>query len=334
MPLWFGLSACKPAAPKKQVVVYSPHGQEILDEFGAAFHAAHPDIEFVGRFVSPLQVLSQLRIDTRSPKIDVWWGGTSAFFSQGVAENLLQPYRPSWADASKTEYHDAKDFWYAQFLQVPAVMFNSNIYKVEDIPKSWAELLDPKWKDKIVIREPMDSGTMKTIYSGIIWRLGGAEHKSDAGYDFLKKLDAQTKSYLPNPQALYDRIGKSSEGYISLWNVTDIIFQAKANGYPFGFRVFEDPVPLSVDPIGIIAGAPHSEEAKLFYEFVTSKENCVKLAKEHYRILARTDISKDDLPAEMNAIQFQPMDISFEAFDKLQNEWMETWRKTIRNPEK
>lgn len=322
------------APAKRQVVVLSPHGQEILDQFEKLFEAAHPDIDMTGRFLPTGQILGQLGIDKDSPKADVWWGGTSAFFNQAKEKGLIAPYKPTWAEALPAGRHDAGDYWHAQFLQVPAVMFNSNLLKAEDAPSTWAGLLEPRWKEKIVIREPMDSGTMKTIFAGMVWELAGPSRDPAAGYDFLKKLDAQTRTYLPNPQALYDRVAKSPEGYISLWNVTDIVFQAKANGYPFGFRAPSGPVPVSVDPIAIVAGAPHPEEAKLFYEFATSAESCGILAREHYRIPARTDIPREQWAPEIRELQFSALEADPAEFDKLQAEWMEHWRSAIRDPGK
>ena len=329
-------SAAKPLAAGRRgsVVVFSPHGQEMLDEYAAAFHRAYPGIEVTGRFVPTGQILSQLRIDRSSPRIDVWWGGTSAFFSQAAKEALLQPYRPSWAVALPEGFHDPNDLWYGQFLTVPAIMFNKNIQTREQIPSTWEALLEPQWRDRIVIREPLDSGTMKTILTGLIWRLGGPNHDPQPGYEFLKRLDGQTHAYLPNPQALYDRVAKSAEGYISLWNLTDIIFQAKANGYPFDYRVPEGPFPFAVDPIAIVAGAPHPGEARLFYEFATSKENCLKMARDHFRILARNDIAPNELPEWMNGLRLEPMPVKTEDFDRLQTEWMDHWRQAIRDSNK
>jgi len=163
---------------------------------------------------------------------------------------------------------------------------------------------------------------------------GGDRGDSAPGYQFLKNLDVQTKTYLPDPQALYDRIAKSEEGYISLWNVTDIIFQTEANQYPFGWRIPSGPVPISVDPIGLIANSPNPTDAELFYEFVTSRENCLKMARDHYRILARTDIAPEELPEKMKAIAFEPLSFDAAAFDKAQLEWMEHWFKSIRDSEK
>lgn len=318
----------------RKVVVYTPHGQEMLDEYKKAFEAAYPDIAVVGRFVPTGEILSQLAIDKATPQVDVWWGGTSAFFSQAKEQRLLAPYKPSWAAAVKPEYHDKNDFWYAQFLQVPAIMFNKNIYKMEDIPATWEGLLDPKWKGKVIIREPLDSGTLKTIFSGIVWLMGGAKGNPEPGYEFLKKLDAQTRSYIPNPQALYDRVAKSEAGYITLWNLTDVLFQRGANAYPFEGRVPEGPVPVSLDPIALIANGPNPTEAKLFYEFVTSKENCIKMTQVHYRILARDDIKAEELPSWMAGVRFEPMQADLMEFDRAQVEWMKHWQTSIRDPGK
>lgn len=329
--------AVSPAgSARREVVVHSPHGQEMLDEFEKLFEAAHPEIDVIGRFVPTGQILSQLRIDKSSPRVDVWWGGTTAFFGEAVREGLLQPYEPSWSGVARPDYRDPAHHWYAQFVQVPAVMFNSALMKPEDAPARWDDLLDPKWKDRIVIREPRDSGTMKTILTGLIWsRAGDGPDRDPApGLDFLKRLDANTRKYLPNPQALYDQVAKSREGYLSLWNLTDIVFQARANGYPFGFRVPEDPVPVSLDPIGIVAGAPHLEEARLFYEFVTSKESCLRLASEHYRILARTDVAPEELPEVLREARYTAMEFEPGEFDRMQIEWFGRWEKEVRDPEK
>lgn len=318
----------------REVVVFTPHGQELLDEFIALFEEAHPDINVVGTFVPTGKILSRLRIDKEDPQADVWWGGTSAFFGQAKAEGLLQPYEPSWSDNVPDRFHDSEHAWYAHFLQVPAVMFNRNIYEAAQVPGTFEGLLSPAWKDKIVIREPMNSGTMKTIYSGLVWSRGGAQGNPHPGYGFLESLDAQTRSYLPDPQALYDRIARSEAGYISLWNLTDIIFQSEANRYPFGYRIPSDPVPISLDPIAVVNGAPHLEEAKLFYEFVTSKESALRLAKNHYRIIARRDIPKEELPNIMEGIEFTAMELDLAEFDRHQIEWMQHWLDSIRDPEK
>jgi iron(III) transport system substrate-binding protein len=330
-----GESRAAPAGARtRQVVVFSPHGQEILDAFEAAFEAAHPDIDVVTRDMGTGDIFTQLRIDKAAPRVDVWWGGTTAFFNQAKTEGLLQPYRPTWAEAVAPAHRDPDDLWFAQFEHVAAVTFNRDIMTPDDAPATWDALLDERWRNRIVIREPMQSGTMKTIFAAQIWRLGGEARDPAPGYEYLKQLDSRTRAYLPNPTALFDRIAQSAAGYISLWNLTDIIFQAERNQYPFGYRIPEGPTPTWLDPIGIVAGAPHLEEAKLFYEFVTSKESGLRMARENFRILTRTDIADEEKPDWQRAIRFTPMEIDVDAFDRLQVEWMEHWRREIRDPDK
>jgi len=321
-------------ARSRRVVVFTPHGQEMLDEYEAAFEAAYPDIDVVGRFIPTGQILSQLRIDRASPKVDVWWGGTTAFFTQAKQEGLLEPYRPSWAEAVEPDFRDVDDAWYAQFIQAPAIIYNVHIYDPRDVPQTWEELLDPKWAGKIVIREPLHSGTVKTIFTGLIWAMGGPDRDTGPGYAFLKRLDAQTRAYLPDPQALYDRVARSPAGYISLWNVTDAIFQREANGYPFGFVIPRGPAPISLDPIAIVARGPNPAEARLFYEFVTSKEAGLRMARDHFRLLARRDIPPEAVPEILAAVKFEPLHVDLAEFDRLQVEWMRHWQDHIRSPEK
>ena len=74
-------------------------------------------------------------------------------------------------------------------------MFNSNSYCAGEVPGTWEELLSPAWNGKIVIREPMDSGTMKTIFTGLIWSLGGWEHDHAAGFEFLRRERSGRRGY-------------------------------------------------------------------------------------------------------------------------------------------
>ena len=81
-------------------------------------------------------------------------------------------------------------------------------------------------------------------------------------------------------------------------------------------------------------GRQRRGQARLFYEFVTSKESSIRLARDHFRFLARNDIPAQELPAWMQSIRFDPMAIDLAEFDRLQMEWMQHWRDAIRDPDK
>ncbi|MCX7012509.1 MAG: extracellular solute-binding protein [Candidatus Sumerlaeota bacterium] len=330
--LWFAWNLCAAgSAAAARVVVYSPHGPEILAEMKARFEAAYPDTRVEVQYLSQTDILAKLRAERNNPYCDVWWGGTTQFFDQGAAEGLLQPYKPTWAAAVGPEFRHPNDYWYGQFIQVPCFLFNEKLMSAKDAPRDWDDLLDPKWKGRIVIREPLASGTMKTIFSAMILRQIQAGKTEADGFQWLKRLDEQTAAYVPSPEALFEKIGKSPAGYVSLWNVTDALFQKNRNHYPFGFVVPAGPAPVSVDALAIAAASANVEGARRFYEFCSNVENSKWLAEVHYRFNARADLPPDTIPEWRKGVSFTPMQVDWADFNAKVGPWMERWQKEIRD---
>src|SRR5947208_7521611 len=80
------------------VVVYSPHGRDLLLLMERSFEAKHPEIDVRWLDMGSQEVYDRVRTEAPNPQGDVWFGGPPSLFSRGVADGLLIPYRPSWAD--------------------------------------------------------------------------------------------------------------------------------------------------------------------------------------------------------------------------------------------
>jgi iron(III) transport system substrate-binding protein len=173
---------------KPVVVVYSPHGADVLRDYETLFEQAHPEVDVQWLDMGSEDVYAKVRAERGRPAGDVWWGGPATLFRQAASEGLLEAYRPSWADAEKPAYRDAGDRWYATHLSPLAIMFNNRRYRKEDMPQTWDALLDPKWKGKITLRKPAPSGAMRTFLGAMIVRAGS----EDAGFAWLKQLHAAT----------------------------------------------------------------------------------------------------------------------------------------------
>ena len=175
------------------------------------------------------------------------------------------------------------------------IAFNNLELTKESAPGDWDELLDPRWRDLIVIRYPLASGTMRTVYSGMIWRTYRDSGMPDAGYEWLTRLDANTKDYAADPNMMFQKLARK-EGLVSIWLMSDIMLQVDRYEYPFGFVVPASGAPVLTDGIALIANSRNPDDARLFYEFVTNVDNTVMQASEYYRIPTRGDIPKDRLP--------------------------------------
>lgn len=314
-----------------KVVVYSPHGKDIEGEFEKLFEEKYPGVDVQILDMGSQQVLDRVRSEKANPQGDIWWGAPSVMFEQARKEGLLEPYQPSFANALPEKFR-AEDFSWTGTSQTPEViMYNADRVKPEEAPKDWDDLLDPKWKDKIIIRQPLASGTMRTIFTAMIDK-EAKKHNGDVnkGYEWLKKLDVNTKEYVSSPDILYNKLGRG-EGLVTVWNMPEAQMLIAKN-YPFAYVIPESGTPVITEGIAKIKGAKHPKAAEAFYEFVNSPEALKLLAEKYNRIPTRTDIT--DIPKWMKETEIKEMPIDYNYLQQNEKEWMGHWDKKIKNQSK
>jgi iron(III) transport system substrate-binding protein len=328
--LLFTLSACKPAGTdnKRSLLIYTPHGQDMLRAFVERYKQVHPDVDVQFFDMGSQEVLARLRVERNRPQGDLWWGAAHTSFQTAADENLLAPYRPTWADKVPAGSRDANDYWYGTFDTPEVIVYNSEAVSAADAPRDWDDVLDPKWRDKVLIRNPNPSDSMRAIFGGMIWRFYKDTNSPQGGYDWLRKLDANVHEYTADGTLLMQKLARR-EGLISLWNMPDARLYQDQKKLPIAYNIPTSGTPVIIDGIAIIKGAPHEEEAKRFYEFVTTPESLEFAAQNFYRIPARTDLDRSKLPAWMNE-PFVRMPVDWELLKRDGGEWLRYWDTEIR----
>src|SRR5947209_13578222 len=134
--------------------------------------------------------LDRLRAEKSNPQAGFLWGGTLQGLEQAADEGLLAPSNPAGAGVIDPARKDPQGRWFAEMLLPEVIIYNHELLKPRQAPKDWDDLITPAFKGKIVIRDVMPSGTMRTIYSAMMYRQSAASGTPDAGYAWLKKLDA------------------------------------------------------------------------------------------------------------------------------------------------
>src|SRR5881394_3987145 len=81
------------------LVIYSPHGRDLLTLFERRFEALHPDIDVRWLDMGSQDVYDRVRSERANPQADVWFGGPSLILAPASRDSLLDCHRPSWADA-------------------------------------------------------------------------------------------------------------------------------------------------------------------------------------------------------------------------------------------
>jgi len=310
-----------------KVVVYSPHGTDILGDFQKQFEEEYGiDMEFLD--MGSQEILDRIRSEENNTQADIWWGAPQVNFNQAADEGLLAEYKPSYADSLEDIYHHSDWFWSGTSMTPQVILYNNQNVSEEESPKDWDDLLDPKWEDEIIIRYPLASGGMRTIFSAIIYDL---DHEDpEKGFEWLGKLDENTKEYSANPEIMYNQVAKGV-GNISIWNMPDTVELAEEKEYPFSYNLPESGTPVLTEGIAVIDNAPHPKAAEAFYEFVNTPEAAKLLAESYYRIPTRDDI--EELPDWIEETEIVPMDVDWELFEEKEDEWMEYWDNNIKNTE-
>jgi iron(III) transport system substrate-binding protein len=193
------------------------------------------------------------------------------------------------------EARDAKGAWFGTYLTPEVIAYNTNAVTAAEAPKDWDDVLDPKWKGKVLIRDPIASGSMRAIFGAILARSVARTGSTAEGWEWLRRLDANTKEYVLNPALLYQKLGRE-EGTITLYNMPDIATLLQRTRTPVGYVIPASGTPLLVDAIALVKGAKHPELAKEFYEYVSTPAALAIAAEKFVRIPARTDVSVDSLP--------------------------------------
>jgi len=122
-------------AEKIPLVVYSPHGKDMLEDFEKKFEAANPNVDVIWLDMGSQDAYDRIRTEKANPQADVWWGAPSTIFMRAAKEGLLAPYRPSWAEQVAQENRGVNDTWYGTFITPEVIAFNTRLLSNSSAPK-------------------------------------------------------------------------------------------------------------------------------------------------------------------------------------------------------
>jgi iron(III) transport system substrate-binding protein len=323
------LSACS-GDHRTPVVLYSPHGRDQLTLLERAFEQQRPDIDVRWLDMGSQEILDRLRFERVNPQADVWFGGPATIFDRGVRDSLLVPYRPVWADRIDSSGFGPDGFYYSVYRTPAVIAFNSRAVSRAEAPQDWDEVLDQRWKMKVIIRDPMASGTMRAIWGLILARSVRETGDTAPGMAWLRRLDGQTKTYTINPALLFEKLARQ-EGLISLWDLQDILI-TQSKGIPLGYVFPRSGTVVIQDAIGLVRGSKHPEAAQAFIDYAGSQQAQLLAAREVFRLPARTDLPTDSVPQWVAKVEREMVvaDLDWDLLSRCSSAWMSYWDQHVR----
>jgi iron(III) transport system substrate-binding protein len=164
----------------------------------------------------------------------------------------------------------------------------------------------------------------------ILARSVAATGSPEAGFEWLRRLDAQTKEYTSNPALLFEKLQRR-EGLVTIWELSDILLRQR-QGVPMGFRLASSGTPVINDAFGLVRDAPHADAARGFIEFVGGREAQELAARDAFKLPVRTDLPPDELPewARKVLAELRPAVYDRELAAREAARWMARWDREVR----
>ena len=280
------------AQAQKKLVVYTSNESTLNDlVFGAFKQETGIEVEPVA--AGSGVVVRRMQAEKARPLGDIVWGISRSLLQTNKA--LFEPYASKNKDATPAEYRDPDNLWIGNNLHLLIVLHNTKLLPEAEAPRSWADLLDPKWKGKIAFTDPANSGSAYSTLTMLVDLWGGG----DAGWKKVGELFRNLK----------------------VLNRSSLVFQGVGNGeYPLGISLEyagpmwaaggapvkvvypADGTTASMEGVAIVKGGPNPDSAKAFVDFINRKDVREEILKKTFRRPTRSDVDLAKLPGGMPAM--------------------------------
>ena len=254
-------------AAKKEgkVVFYTSIEVQVAEKVGKAFEAKFPGVKVQVERSGSERIFQRLAQEYGSniSAADVVSTSDAAHFVVWKRQGWLAPYLPEdVALHFPAEQRDPDDTYASWRVSLSVMGYNTKLLKPEEAPKSYADILDPKWSGKMVKANPSYSGTALTATHQIA---------RDIGWQFFEKLAAlkvmQVQSSTEPPKKL-----SLGERAVMVDGNEYVILQMRREGNPVQIIYPAEGTPLIISPSAVMKRAPNPNAARLLQSYLFTRE--------------------------------------------------------------
>ena len=261
------VSCAKKSDPQaQQVVLYCSVDQAVAEPIIAAFEE-RSGIEVLARFdteaAKTVGLVQRLRAEKAAPVADVFWSGEIFYTIRLAREGLLASYQDEQSSTWPNAFKDRSFLWHGFALRGRVIGYHTD--RVTDPPRSLEDVLDPRWKGRVVMATPEFGTTGGDVTSWFV------HYGPDQAGEILKGLKANGIR-LADGNSTAVRMVATGQADVCFTD-TDDIYAAKRNGWPLAM------VPLDQAGRGnlvipntaaIVKNGPNAENARVLMAFLLS----------------------------------------------------------------
>ena len=249
-------SAAPKADEKMELVLLSAGKEKESLAIIEAFNAVYPNITVTHLEKDSGDVLTLVQQKSSDSDVVLLIAQDSL---EPMAKNLY-PYKNANDAKFEDAYKDAEGRWYACSMPLQTFMYNTDLLKGDDIPKSWYDLADPKYKGKIIMTDPSSSGS---AYAQLYMM-----YKLTGDLSLAKAIAENGTVYVTDSKAGPQAVARGE--YALTMTGESNVSSAIAQGSPVTYLYPIEGTGRRIEGAGIIDGCKNLEAAKIFMDWFTS----------------------------------------------------------------
>jgi len=273
-------SALDAARREGELVYYASMNLAEANSLIGAFEKRYPFIKVKLNRIGSEKLLTRVLTEARAKKffadlIQTVEFSMHIFSRHGVLARYLPQANPLYPKEFKEE-----GVWTTVYYNAYVTGYNTKLIAPAALPKNYDGLLDPKWKGKLMME-----GTKADWFAGMLQILG-----PERGLKYMRELAKQQPSPREGHELLAQLVA-AGEGLMDINIPAASVERMKERGAPIDWLAL-GAAPAIMVGIGLAAQAPHPNAAKLFLDFVLSRDG-QKLMQTPGRLIARSDLANE-----------------------------------------
>ncbi len=280
---WLGLTiGCGHSDLTPSVVLYVSADEHLARQIIAVFEketGIRVDILGDSELKKTTGLVERLRAERDNPKADVFWS-SEVFMTIALAEEgVLAAHHSTVTEHWPAGYRDLAGKWYGLANRARVVVYAEDRIPLSELPTTWMELADPKWKGRLVMADPRFGTTGGHL--GVMKWYWDRESGQEMYTSFLRGLAANGIQLLPGGNAAVVDAVARGEADLGLTD-TDDVWAAQAGGLKVGVIYPRHKAStgendsgggtlLIPNTVALISGGPHPKEAGQLIDFLLSE---------------------------------------------------------------
>jgi iron(III) transport system substrate-binding protein len=307
-------------APSGKVMIYTSIYLHIIEQLKPVLKEKFPNLDVQWFYGGSEKVIAKLvaEFEQGATMADLIMIADPAYYNSLKREGRLLQYDSPNHTFVLPEWVDRDKYYSGVRINVVGIAYNKNTVPAADVPKTWQDLANPKWKGKVGMPNPLLSGTSFAATAGLV-------RSPKHGWPYFEALRKSDIACEPGNGAVETKLlsGQLAVGMLLEENVLKAINEGK----PLGFVYPSDGPVVNPAPIAIMKTTKNPAAAKAVYDFFLDKEGQKAIldgwmhsvrpdmpAPKHAEMKI-TEAMKFALPMDWEAISREPEKVK-EKFDQ------------------